>query len=95
MNILQEFLVYSLIALMAVSVLLLAYYYINSKMVKKGRAIVPKFIIVKNDEKKDNNIHNARIRDKNISIYEIAVSSEADFTKHPRGEKIVESIRGK
>jgi hypothetical protein len=37
--------------------------------------------------------HNERYRDKDETIFEAALSKEADFTKHPEGEEILKAIR--
>jgi len=37
--------------------------------------------------------HNERLRGKDETIFEAALSEEADFTKHPDGEIILNAIR--
>jgi hypothetical protein len=38
-------------------------------------------------------IHNERIRGDDETIFDAAISEEADFTKHPEGKEILEIIR--
>jgi len=38
-------------------------------------------------------IHNERLRSENETIFDAALSEEADFRKHPEGDKILETIR--
>ena len=37
--------------------------------------------------------HNERLRGKDETIFDAALSEEADFTKHPEGEEILKAIR--
>ena len=37
--------------------------------------------------------HNERFRGKDETIFDAALSEEADFTKHPEGEEILNAIR--
>ena len=37
--------------------------------------------------------HNERFRGKDETIFDAALSEEADFTKHPEGEEILKAIR--
>jgi hypothetical protein len=37
--------------------------------------------------------HNERIRGKDETIFDAALSEEADFTKYPEGEEILKAIR--
>ena len=36
---------------------------------------------------------NERFRDENETIFDVVLSEEADFTKHPEGKEILETIR--
>jgi len=38
-------------------------------------------------------IHNERLRGDNETIFDAVLSEEADFTKHPEGEQILNAIR--
>jgi len=38
-------------------------------------------------------IHNERFRDEDETIFDAALSEEADFRKYPEGDKILETIR--
>lgn len=38
-------------------------------------------------------IHNERLRGDDETIFDAALSEEADFTKHPEGKEILEVIR--
>jgi hypothetical protein len=38
-------------------------------------------------------IHNERLRGEDETIFDAALSEEADFRKHPEGDKILETIR--
>ena len=42
---------------------------------------------------KQNYVHNERLRGENETIFDAALSEEADFTKHPEGAEIIETIR--
>jgi len=42
---------------------------------------------------KKNFVRNMRSRSKNKTIFDVVLSEEADFTKHPEGEDIVKVIR--
>jgi len=95
MNLIIQFFVVSLSVLMFGSILLVAFYFVCAQLKKQGKSLdkLPAFKFIYNNEKPGNNIYNDRIRDNNVTIFEIALSKEADFTKHPEGMKIVESIR--
>ena len=95
MNLLVQFFVILLAVLMAGSILLLGFYLITARLVKQGKTLnkLPVFSFIQNNEKHGNYILNDRIRDKNVSIFEIALSEEADFTKHANGSQIIEAIR--
>jgi len=38
-------------------------------------------------------VHNERLRGEDETIFDVALSEEADFTKHPEGTEILETIR--
>ena len=97
MNLLIQFFVISLGVLMAGSILLLGFYFVCAQLIKQGKSLdkLSAFKFIYSNEKHGHTIHNARIREKDVSIFEIALSEEADFTKHPDGSKILETIRGK
>jgi hypothetical protein len=38
-------------------------------------------------------IHNERLRGEDETIFDVALSEEADFTKYPEGEEILKAIR--
>jgi hypothetical protein len=41
-----------------------------------------------------NIIHNERLRPDDETIFDVVLSGEADFTKHPKGKEILDVIRG-
>lgn len=84
MNLLVQFFVILLGVLMAGSILLLGFYLICARLIKQGKSLnkLPVFSFIQNNEKHGNYIQNDRIRDKDVTIFEIALSKEADFTKH-------------
>ena len=43
--------------------------------------------------KQKNRFHNERLRRDDETIFDAALSEEADFTKHPEGEEILKVIR--
>jgi len=43
--------------------------------------------------KEKNLIHNERLRGDDETIFDAALSEEADFTKHPEGKEILDVIR--
>ena len=43
--------------------------------------------------KQKSSIHNERLRGEDETIFDAALSEEADFKKHPEGKDILESIR--
>jgi len=43
--------------------------------------------------KQKNMIHNERLRGDDETIFDAALSEEADFTKYPEGEEILNAIR--
>jgi len=95
MNLFVQFFVILLSVLMAGSVLLLGFYLVCASLKRQGRSLdrLPSFFIIQNNEKHNDIPYNNRIRDKDVTIFEIALSEEADFTKHPNGSEIIESIR--
>ena len=44
-------------------------------------------------ENKIPTIHNERLRGDNETIWDVVCSEEADFTKHPEGQAILDAIR--
>ena len=40
-----------------------------------------------------NHLHNERLRSDDETIFDAALSEEADFTKYPEGEEILKAIR--
>ena len=40
-----------------------------------------------------NQLHNERLRDDDETIFDAALSKEADFTQYPEGEEILKAIR--
>jgi len=42
--------------------------------------------------KKENTIHNARLRDENETFFDAMLSDEADLTKTPEGRELLEYI---
>ena len=42
---------------------------------------------------KKNHLHNERLRSDDETIFDAALSEEADFTKYPEGEEILKAIR--
>jgi hypothetical protein len=80
---------------MAGSILLLGFYFVCSMLKKQGKSLdkLPAFKFIYNNEDHGNTIHNDRIRDEGVTIYEIALSKEADFTKHENANEIIASIR--
>jgi hypothetical protein len=94
-NLVVLFFVVTLGLLMAGSILLLVYYLICSRLRRKGVQLdKPKFFFIQNsNEGHGLSVHNARIRDDNMTIFDAALSKEADFTQYPEGQEIIKIIR--
>jgi len=44
-------------------------------------------------KKQQSSIRNERLRGKDETIFDVALSEDADFTKYPEGEEILKAIR--
>ena len=94
-NLVVLFFIISLGLLMAGSILLLIYYLVCSKLRKKGiEHSKPTFFFIQNsNEMRGLSVHNVRIRGDNETIFDVALSKEADFTQYPEGQEIIKTIR--
>ena len=94
-NLMMLFFVITLGLLMAGSILLLVYYLICSKLRRKGiQPDKPKFFFIQNsNERHGLSVHNVRIRGGDETIFDVALSKEADFTQYPEGQEIIKTIR--
>jgi hypothetical protein len=68
------------------SIILLLHYLLKAKSKK-----IISYLSVKTDKKEF--IQNERLRDESTTIFDIVLSDEADFTKRPEGQKLLEAIR--
>ena len=94
-NLVVLFFTIFLCLLMVGSILLLAYYLIHTRLRKNGvQQDKPRiFFIQSNDKWSEPHIHNDRIRGDNETIFDVALSKEADFTQYPEGQEIIQIIR--
>jgi len=92
-NVLIESVMIVTILVFLISIILLIYYSVKARGLMEP---VQQLINRENNHphiEYQDSVYNNRLRDENETIFDIALSEKADFTKYPEGQAILEAIK--